>query len=82
MSDTVRRANSPTVVLVHGAFADGSSSNGVIRRLQAQGVQATAVANPPRGLPVDSAYPPRPRHRSGTSTVRPLPARRLVRTGR
>jgi pimeloyl-ACP methyl ester carboxylesterase len=49
MSDTVRRANSPTVVLVHGAFADGSSSNGVIRRLQAQGVQASAMANPLRG---------------------------------
>jgi hypothetical protein len=26
---------SPTVVLVHGAFADGSSWNGVIERLQA-----------------------------------------------
>jgi hypothetical protein len=29
-------AGSPTVVLVHGAFADASSWNGVIERLQAR----------------------------------------------
>jgi pimeloyl-ACP methyl ester carboxylesterase len=46
----------PTVVLVHGAFADGSSWNGVIERLQAKGVQVTAVANPLRGLSIDAAY--------------------------
>jgi pimeloyl-ACP methyl ester carboxylesterase len=46
----------PTVVLVHGAFADGSSWNGVIERLQAQGVQVTAPANPLRGISIDSAY--------------------------
>jgi len=28
---------SPTIVLVHGAFADASSWNGVIERLQQQG---------------------------------------------
>jgi hypothetical protein len=28
-------SGSPTVVLVHGAFADASSLNGVIERLQA-----------------------------------------------
>ena len=39
-------ADTPTVVLVHGAFADASSWNGVIERLQAQGVQVTAPANP------------------------------------
>ena len=49
-------SNSPTVVLVHGAFADGSSWNGVIERLQARGVQATAPANPLRGISVDSTY--------------------------
>src|SRR5262245_40173902 len=32
----------PTVVLVHGAFADASSWNGVITRLQAAGVPVTA----------------------------------------
>jgi pimeloyl-ACP methyl ester carboxylesterase len=43
-------------VLVHGAFADASSWNGVIERLQAHGVQVTAPANPLRGLSSDSAY--------------------------
>ena len=46
----------PTVVLVHGAFADGSSWNGVIERLQSEGVQVTAPANPLRGIAIDSAY--------------------------
>ena len=45
-----------TVALVHGAFADGSSWTGVIERLQAKGVQVTAVANPLRGISIDSAY--------------------------
>ena len=49
-------SDSPTVVLVHGAFADGSSWNGVIERLQARGVQVTAPANPLRGISVDSTY--------------------------
>jgi pimeloyl-ACP methyl ester carboxylesterase len=46
----------PTVVLVHGAFADGSSWNGVIERLQAQGIRVTAPAVPLRGISHDSAY--------------------------
>src|SRR5215469_10977666 len=45
-----------TVVLVHGAFADASSWTGVIERLQKQGVQVTAPANPLRGITIDSAY--------------------------
>lgn len=45
-----------TVVLVHGAFADSSSWAGVIERLQARGVQVMAVANPLRGISIDSAY--------------------------
>ena len=45
-----------TVVLVHGAFADSSSWAGVIERLQANGVQVIAAANPLRGISVDSAY--------------------------
>jgi pimeloyl-ACP methyl ester carboxylesterase len=49
-------SGSPTVVLVHGAFADASSWNGVIKRLQAKSVQVTAPANPLRGLVADSAY--------------------------
>jgi pimeloyl-ACP methyl ester carboxylesterase len=47
---------SPTVVLVHGAFADASSWNGVIERLQAQAVKVTAPPNPLRGISEDAAY--------------------------
>ena len=46
----------PTVVLVHGAFADASSWNGVIERLLAKGIRVTAPANPLRGIASDSAY--------------------------
>jgi pimeloyl-ACP methyl ester carboxylesterase len=56
MSQTTPNAGPLTVVLVHGAFADASSWNGVIERLQAHGVQVTAPANPLRGLSSDSAY--------------------------
>jgi pimeloyl-ACP methyl ester carboxylesterase len=49
-------AGAPTVVLIHGAFADASSWNGVIERLQAKGVNVTAPANPLRGISTDSAY--------------------------
>src|SRR6188472_1395869 len=45
-----------TVVLVHGAFADASSGNGVITRLQDEGVPVTAPANPLRGIAADAAY--------------------------
>jgi pimeloyl-ACP methyl ester carboxylesterase len=47
---------SPTVMLVHGAFADASSWNRVIERLQAKGLQVTAPPNPLRGISTDSAY--------------------------
>jgi pimeloyl-ACP methyl ester carboxylesterase len=46
----------PTVVLVHGAFADASSWNGVVELLLAQGVKVTAPANPLRGIAIDSGY--------------------------
>jgi pimeloyl-ACP methyl ester carboxylesterase len=45
-----------TVVLVHGAFADGSSWTGVIERLQARGIAVIAPANPLRGITADAAY--------------------------
>ena len=45
-----------TVLLVHGAFADGSSWNGVIERLQAAGVKARTIPNPLRGLTSDGEY--------------------------
>ncbi|MGN9781428.1 alpha/beta fold hydrolase [Nonomuraea sp. ZG12] len=46
----------PTVVLVHGAFADASSWNGVAERLQRRGHTVIATANPLRGLASDAAY--------------------------
>ena len=46
----------PTIVLVHGAFADASSWNGVIGRLQQQGYTVIAPPNPLRGVTADSAY--------------------------
>jgi pimeloyl-ACP methyl ester carboxylesterase len=46
----------PTIVLVHGAFADASSWNGVVERLQRRGYTVIAPANPLRGLYNDSAY--------------------------
>jgi pimeloyl-ACP methyl ester carboxylesterase len=48
--------NPLTVVLVHGAFADASCWNGVIERLQADGIEVTAPPNPLRGIAHDSAY--------------------------
>ena len=56
MSDTTHSDGPPTVVLVHGAFADGSSWNSVIERLQEKGVPVVAPANPLRGLSIDSTY--------------------------
>jgi pimeloyl-ACP methyl ester carboxylesterase len=56
VSENPQDGSQPTVVLVHGAFADGSSWNGVIERLQAEGIQVTAPANPLRGIAIDSAY--------------------------
>jgi pimeloyl-ACP methyl ester carboxylesterase len=46
----------PTIVLVHGAWADSSSWSGVIQRLQADGFTVLAPANPLRSLQSDSAY--------------------------
>ncbi|MEU4040292.1 alpha/beta hydrolase [Streptomyces collinus] len=43
-------------MLVHGAFADASSWNGVVERLQKNGYTVAAPANPLRGIPQDSAY--------------------------
>ena len=46
----------PTVVLVHGAFAESASWNGVIEQLQAEALPSIAVANPLRSIPGDAAY--------------------------
>lgn len=46
----------PTVVLVHGAFADSSSWDGVVKELKRDGYPVVAAANPLRGLSTDAAY--------------------------
>jgi pimeloyl-ACP methyl ester carboxylesterase len=56
MSANPQDGSRPTVVLVHGAFADSSGWNDVVERLQAEGVQVTSASNPLRGISVDSAY--------------------------
>ncbi|GAA4194699.1 alpha/beta hydrolase [Streptosporangium oxazolinicum] len=45
----------PTVVLVHGAWADASSWNGEVSSLQQAGYVVRALANPLRGLTTDAA---------------------------
>ncbi|MEU0835213.1 alpha/beta hydrolase [Streptomyces sp. NPDC005969] len=49
------RSAKPTIVLEHGAFADGSSWNGVIDDLRAAGYPVIAAANPLRGPASDAA---------------------------
>jgi pimeloyl-ACP methyl ester carboxylesterase len=46
----------PTVVLVHGAFADAGSWAPVTERLVSAGVPVMAIVNPLRGLKSDAAY--------------------------
>jgi len=46
----------PTIVLVHGAWADGSSWDGVISRLQHDGYTVLAPPNPLRGIDADASY--------------------------
>jgi pimeloyl-ACP methyl ester carboxylesterase len=56
MSTNPQDVSQPTVVLVHGAFAESASWNGVIRRLQEQGYTAVAAANPLRSLSGDAEF--------------------------
>ena len=48
--------NKHTVVLVHGAFSDSSSLNGLIKNLECDGYRVVSAANPLRGLHTDAAY--------------------------
>ncbi|MEU2420759.1 alpha/beta hydrolase [Streptomyces sp. NPDC007851] len=48
--------STPTVVLVHGAFADASSFARVVPELQADGLRVLAPAVPNRSLTGDAAY--------------------------
>ncbi len=45
-----------TIVLVHGAWADGAGWSGVTSRLQSDGYTVWVVPNPLRGLSSDAAY--------------------------
>ncbi|MGW3107620.1 alpha/beta fold hydrolase [Streptomyces sp. NPDC001100] len=49
-------STTPTVLLVHGAFADAGSWSGVIGELQSHGIPVLAPSNPLRGLASDAAY--------------------------
>jgi pimeloyl-ACP methyl ester carboxylesterase len=55
-TETTSSTTTPTVVLVHGAFAESASWDGVITDLSRRGYQSIAIANPLRGLAEDAAY--------------------------
>lgn len=46
----------PTIVLVHGGYADSSCWNGVIQALHSKGYMTIAGSNPLRGIPTDAPY--------------------------
>lgn len=48
------RKDKPTIILVHGAFAESSSWNGVISKLEAKHYPVIAAANPLRGVRSDA----------------------------
>jgi pimeloyl-ACP methyl ester carboxylesterase len=55
-SQTTPSSPKPTVILVHGAFADASGWNDEIRHLHNDGYTVLAPANPLRGIASDAAY--------------------------
>ncbi|GAA2419168.1 alpha/beta fold hydrolase [Nonomuraea africana] len=55
MADSAGRTPKPTIVLEHGAFADGSSWNRVIAGLRRDGYPVVAAANPLRSVASDAA---------------------------
>lgn len=60
-ADTAARSTAasgtrPSIVLVHGAFADGSSWDAVVSRLQSEGYTVYVPPDPLQGLSYDSAY--------------------------
>ena len=46
----------PTIVLVHGAFAESASWNTVVEQLRAHSLEVVAAGNPLRGVASDGAY--------------------------
>jgi pimeloyl-ACP methyl ester carboxylesterase len=55
-SQSAQPTSKPTIVLVHGAFADASGWAGVIGQLQRRGYPVVAPPNPLRSVAGDSAY--------------------------
>jgi pimeloyl-ACP methyl ester carboxylesterase len=55
-AETAADGPKPSIVLVHGAWADTSSWDGVIKRLQADGYTVYAPSDRLQGLPYDAAY--------------------------
>ena len=56
MNADTENSSRPTIVLVHGAFAELASWNGVIARLHEAGYTAVAAANPLPSLSGDAAF--------------------------
>lgn len=56
MNPASAQDSKPTIVLVHGAFAESSSWNGVLNQLIPKGYPTLAVANPLRGVKSDADY--------------------------
>jgi pimeloyl-ACP methyl ester carboxylesterase len=48
-------SQNPTVILVHGAFADASSWARVLERVRDAGIAVEAIPNPLRGLTADES---------------------------
>jgi pimeloyl-ACP methyl ester carboxylesterase len=55
-SSAIAQPSKPTIVLVHGAFADSSSWNAVVGILEKGGYNVVAAANPLRGVKRDARY--------------------------
>jgi pimeloyl-ACP methyl ester carboxylesterase len=53
---SVSPAPKPTIVLVHGGYADSSCWNATIQELQAEGYTTVCGSNPLRGIPTDAPY--------------------------
>jgi pimeloyl-ACP methyl ester carboxylesterase len=56
MNTANAQTSKPTIVLVHGAFAESVGWNGVLTKLIAKGYPTVAVANPLRGVKSDADY--------------------------
>ena len=55
-TETTMPEQTPTILLVHGAFAESASWSAVIEELQSHGLEVVAAANPLRSVAGDAAY--------------------------